>query len=632
MDRALLHRSTYLMKRSLVALLTTLSFLSTVVACATGDDAQSLLRAEPSDVPSGLPALDGAAGQDGAVVASLDVSVDGDGGAADGAPVAADLPQVQSVTPNEALAGSLGPLVAVSGTGFLPASAIEIEGHVVPTTYVSDRELRATVPTSVVSLGGTKSVSVTTPGHGRSGALTFTVRFPAPTLTTVTPSSVPVGSPNVSVTLQGTGLVTGTKVLLDGSDIASTPGTGTSIGITLPAAKLTQSGSMLLALVNPAPGGGASSAIAFTISNPAVTLTALSPSTVLAGSQATLALTLTGTGFTQVSKVLFNGAALVTTYSSPTQLLATLLPTAFPLPGDYPVAVSQPPPGGGVSAPLPFHVINPVPTLATLSTDHATAGAPALSLTVSGAGFSGLSQVLFDGVGVSTTFQTATSLQATLPAAKLAVAGPIAVSVLTPAPGGGTSTGLTFSVLPITCDTTGVNYPLVPGPGATITLNYGAHGPSPTFKFATPLAAGPPSDPSLSTCSVSSLETTAPQYFAANVVQNNTGAPLYLSTYAICSAHVFAFISTYKGSVIPTTDAARMQCFGNVAYGNNHATTGGPGHFGSPSSNGSEFCPGLTRANGGAILLQPCEKAVVEIQPYHYGAYDLALQLHVSVD
>ena len=37
----------------------------------------------------------------------------------------------------------------------------------------------------------------------------------------------------------------------------------------------------------------------------------------------------------------------------------------------------------------------------------------------------------------------------------------------------------------------------------------------------------------------------------------------------------------------------------------------------SPSSGGSRYCPGLTKANGGGITLASCERAVVYIQPYN---------------
>src|SRR6185503_16880381 len=92
--------------------------------------------------------------------------------------------------------------------------------------------------------------------------------------------------------------------------------------------------------------------------NPVPALSALSPSSAVAAS-ASFALTVTGANFVSGSTVSFNGAAHTTTFVSSTQLRATIATTEIVLPGNYPVTVSNPAPGGGLSAALTFTVTTP---------------------------------------------------------------------------------------------------------------------------------------------------------------------------------------------------------------------------------------------------------------------------------
>lgn len=74
------------------------------------------------------------------------------------------------------------------------------------------------------------------------------------------------------------------------------------------------------------------------------------------------------------------------------------------------------------------------------------AGASALTLTVTGGGFVSGATVLWNGATRATTFVSATQLTATIPAADLVTVGIADVAVFNPAPGGGVSGSLTFSI------------------------------------------------------------------------------------------------------------------------------------------------------------------------------------------
>jgi hypothetical protein len=73
-------------------------------------------------------------------------------------------------------------------------------------------------------------------------------------------------------------------------------------------------------------------------------------------------------------------------------------------------------------------------------------GGPAFTLTVYGAGFISSSVVRWNGADRTTTFVSGTQLTAAITAADIAAAGTANVTVFNPAPGGGTSNAMPFSI------------------------------------------------------------------------------------------------------------------------------------------------------------------------------------------
>jgi hypothetical protein len=97
-------------------------------------------------------------------------------------------------------------------------------------------------------------------------------------------------------------------------------------------------------------------------------------------------------------------------------------------------------------------------------------------------------------------------------------------------------------------------------------------------------------------------------------VQNTAGVPVTLSVWAVCpdtSGEDDAYITFYYGSTVPTSDAARAMCVNAISEG-----ADGYNAYSSPESGTSNWCPGLTKANGGGLPLSACQKAVVFVQPY----------------
>lgn len=89
---------------------------------------------------------------------------------------------------------------------------------------------------------------------------------------------------------------------------------------------------------------------------------------------------------------------------------------------------------------------NPVPVLSSISPSKTGAGGPAFTLVVTGSSFLSSSTVDWNGTALTTTFVSATELKATVPASLIATPGTASVTVVNPAPGGGTSNSLTFTI------------------------------------------------------------------------------------------------------------------------------------------------------------------------------------------
>src|SRR5206468_1661422 len=89
---------------------------------------------------------------------------------------------------------------------------------------------------------------------------------------------------------------------------------------------------------------------------------------------------------------------------------------------------------------------NPVPSVSSLAPSNVLAGAAGFSLTVSGTNFVSTSVVRWNGTNRATTFVSSTQLRATILVTDVVTAGTAQVTVVNPAPGGGTSNPLTFTI------------------------------------------------------------------------------------------------------------------------------------------------------------------------------------------
>lgn len=608
-------------------------------------------------------------------------------------PDEAAAPEVDAISPDSATVGAVGPSIIVSGNNFVPRSIVQLDGAPLATSFVSGTELRATIPSGKLTTVGTLRISVGTapPGGGASKEVAFNVVNPMPQVTALSPLSVVAGAGTTQLEVTGDSFVDGAKIVFGTTDLATTFTSSTSLKGTISSGSLGTSSTIPVTVVNPTPGGGTSTSIAFTISNPSASINptnGINPSAAFVGSAA-LTMTVNGTGFVSSSAVLFNGTALATTYVSSIKLTAQVPANKMTAAGDFPIAVQNQPPGGGVSAPVVFKVQYPTPSVTTVSPSTIAAGSSPTEIQVTGVGFFLTSQITFDGAPCSTVFVDGTHVKTTLSAMQLANAQAHSIRVVNPTPGGGTSSALALTVANGVPQITGLNPSsvflgsaatsvTVYGSGfvagstvnsngqslntiyvsggqinATVPANYLLNPGSVAITVTNPTPGGgtstvynlvvgcDPSGVSVSlatigavtninpnfsgtglqsrwdsppgTCLTSTLNSAAQQPGRYLVVQNNTGQPVVLSAWADCTGltNGDAFMTFYRRPTIPANDTERLGCANVVSEGSNAG-------YGSPEANGSIYCPGLTKANGGGITLAVCEKAVVHFQPYDY--------------
>ncbi|MDD1652877.1 MAG: lectin like domain-containing protein, partial [Methanomicrobiales archaeon] len=360
------------------------------------------------------------------------------------------VPAISGISPVSATAGGTGFTLTVTGTGFVPGSRVRWNGVDRTTGFSSTTRLTATIPASDIATGSTAAVTVFTaaPGGGTSGAATFTVNNPVPVISSTYPTSAKAGGSAFTLTVYGSGFVSGSKVRWNGADLTTTYFSKTKLTASIPASHLATAGTAAVTVFSPAPGGGTSGAVSFPVNNPVPVLSSISPTSAQAGGPA-FTLTVTGSGFVAGSRVRWKGVERTTHSVSATSLTADIPAADIATAGSATVTVFNPSPGGGSSYTRTFTITqptNPAPVLSGISPASAVAGGPAMTLTVTGSGFISTSKVRWKGVDRTTHYVSATSLTADITAADIASVGSATVTVFNPAPGGGTSTGNTFTI------------------------------------------------------------------------------------------------------------------------------------------------------------------------------------------
>ncbi|HEY4051017.1 MAG TPA: kelch repeat-containing protein [Acidobacteriaceae bacterium] len=179
-----------------------------------------------------------------------------------------------------------------------------------------------------------------------------------PSISSITPGSLVAGSASQTLTVSGSGFIASTVVNLNGTALATTYVSATSVTATVPALAIAADGTEKITVSNPLPGGGISQAQSFTITVPPPVVTSLSPQSV--PQSAAVTITVNGTGFEANSVVLWNGSARTTTFVNATTLQVALTATDVQNFGTGQISVANP--GLTPTTPIALVIIANTPT------------------------------------------------------------------------------------------------------------------------------------------------------------------------------------------------------------------------------------------------------------------------------
>ena len=293
------------------------------------------------------------------------------------------------------------------------------------------------------------------PGSGPLGARAVDVQ---PVVSGLSPTKKAVGSSGFQMTVSGSSFVATTTVLWNGGELTNVllP-TATAITVSVPAVRV---GAYSLVNVTVKTGSLESTPTAFTITQP--TIGSVAPTSTPSG--VTLNVTLTGTflkeGLDAPQLALKGTGANSGTTIAGSGVIATAETTMV---GAFNLAAPTIAPSGVYDVVLAYGasglvtkagaltIDNPVPVITTISPTTVYAGsAQPLLLTVNGTGFapgaSGSAIKFGAAATLSTTFVSASELTAPLTTVATATVGAVPITVVNPAPGGGTSNAVNLTV------------------------------------------------------------------------------------------------------------------------------------------------------------------------------------------
>ena len=291
-------------------------------------------------------------------------------------------PTVSRFTPTK---GAAGTLVTLLGGNFDNATAVLFNGVPATFTIVSSTEINATLPPTATK----GKITVTNVAGSDASGSSFTV---LPGIRSFTPSSGIIGS---SVTIIGTALSGARSVKFNGTSSSFTENSDTSLTAVVPTRATTGSITVTTS------AGTASSGGDFSVLS---AITSFSPSSGIIGTSVNI----TGTNLTAVTGVQFNGVGATFSKRSST-LLSAIVPT-----GASTGFITLTTPAGTVSSTSNFTLTGTSSGISVTSFSP-TSGVVGTTVILTGTGFSGVSDVLFNNVSAGFTVNSTTRITAIVP-------------------------------------------------------------------------------------------------------------------------------------------------------------------------------------------------------------------------
>ena len=166
---------------------------------------------------------------------------------------------ITSIDPPQAPAGSPAFTMTFTGSGFAGDSRIRWNNSERSTIFDSSTQLRATILALDVVRTGTARVNVVNMTSGaQSSGFTVEIANPQPSISNVSPFSATVGSPGFTLTVNGIGFNSSSRVFWNEVERATTLVSYNRVTAAILASDTVSSGSARIRVTNPAPGGGSS--------------------------------------------------------------------------------------------------------------------------------------------------------------------------------------------------------------------------------------------------------------------------------------------------------------------------------------------------------------------------------------
>lgn len=239
--------------------------------------------------------------------------------------VVSPVPSLSSVSPSTIIVGPF--TLTLAGSNFVSGAQAFLGGAPLTTTFVSSTQLTAT-GTATEAMLGAQAITVQNPGAVASNAVSVTVSTgvaPAATLTSVSPMTINIGP--FTLTLVGTGFVSGAQAFL-----GSTPLTTTFVSSTQLTATGTATAAMLgvQAVTVQNPGAAASNAVNITVTG--ITSSASGSTAVLGGM---VNGTLVDKAYIPIATCAATGSSCVAVVNIDSTSTTGALVTNIPMPSGY---------------------------------------------------------------------------------------------------------------------------------------------------------------------------------------------------------------------------------------------------------------------------------------------------------
>ncbi|MBV9759626.1 MAG: IPT/TIG domain-containing protein [Acidobacteriaceae bacterium] len=318
-------------------------------------------------------------------------------------------PLIETVDPAAVMPGSGDFTLLVEGSGFAPGTVVQWNGAALPTEFLNPSSLAAQVSQSRVLAAGSINIAAVNPGGPTSNTVTFSVAG-APVISSISPQTVTAGSAAFTLTLTGSGFVSGAQALLAGTNLPTAFAGSTQLNAQVTAAQIALASQLSVLVMNPGEQQQASNTKTLSIVSGPV-INSLQPTAVIAGSQE-FTLVINGSGFAAGANVQVNGVAAPAQFINANELSAQVTAGQIATAGQLKVSISNP--NGAASAAQSLPVLK-APVITKVDPASVTATYSAFSLMVFGSGYASDSAIELNGVSVSTAFIDSTEMHAHVP-------------------------------------------------------------------------------------------------------------------------------------------------------------------------------------------------------------------------